>query len=197
VDLTTVPARKWRRQKSFLTPRLSLSARRNVALSFAVTGGMLPRASVAVDQAPADETDALAALALEYRSRSARFVSARAAAIPEAGTLDDARSAAADIVLWLHSRIYFTTMRALVGKAVTAAGRRDRGEEASLCAGETLVAIDRSRAALQQLPDVDDERRVLVALLDAIALGIGRRFPGAGGQKVTLGRVQEKSPLHF
>jgi hypothetical protein len=137
---------------------------------------MLPRTSAAVDLAPADESEALAALALEYRSRSARFVSVRTAAVAGAGTVDS-RLAAAHIVLWFHSRIYFTTMRALVGKAVTAAGRADRGEDASLCARVTLVAVARSRTALQQLPDDDDERQTLVRLLDAIARGIEERFP--------------------
>jgi hypothetical protein len=139
---------------------------------------MLSRATAAVDTPPADESDALAAMALEYRARSARFVSTRSAPVPEAGTLD-ARSAAADIVLWFHSRIYFTTTRALVGKALTAAGQPDRGEDASISAAQTLVAVDRSRAALQQLPDEGDERRALVALLDAIAGGIRERFPRA------------------
>lgn len=139
---------------------------------------MLTREPGAVEGAPTDELDALAGLALEYATRSVRFITARSAAVPAVGPMD-ARPAAAETVLWFHSRIYFTTTRALVGKALTAAGRLDRGEDASLCAGRTLVAIDRSRAALQQLPGEELERGALVALLDAIARGIEERFPRA------------------
>ncbi len=165
-----------------------------MVLAFAVTGGMPSPASAAVGKTPADECDALAALALEYRTRSVRFITARLAVVPEAGP-PEVRPAAAGIVLWFHSRIYFTTMRALVGKAVSAAGRPDRREDACVCAGETLVAVDRSRAALQQLPDGDDERRALVALLDAIARGIEERFPRPAQQKSRVSRIHPRETI--
>lgn len=146
---------------------------------------MLSRASGAVDKTPADDLDELAGLALAYRDRSARFINARLPAgqgPPKPGDVPGA----AETVLWLSSRIYFMTTRALVGKALAAGGGRERGEDASISAGQTLAAVDRSRAALQQLQGEDDERRALVALLDAIALGIGQRFAGTNRVTVTL-----------
>jgi hypothetical protein len=149
--------------------------------------GMLTRAPAAVEESPADDLDGLAGLALEYRARSVRFINGRPAVGQGAGPISGLE--AAETVLWFSSRIYFTTTRALVGKALTAAGQPNRSEDASLSAGQALVAVDRSRAALQQLQGEEDERRTLVALLDAIALGIGQRFPGTVRQKETLPRA--------
>jgi hypothetical protein len=146
---------------------------------------MLSRASAAGDEPPADDLDELAGLALQYKDRSARFINARPSAGQGPRKPGDVRGAA-ETVLWLSSRIYFMTTRALVGKALAAAGGRQRGEDASISAGQTLAAVDRSRAVLQQLQGEDDERQALVALLDAIALGIGQRFPGTNRVTVTL-----------
>ena len=121
---------------------MSRGARRNVALPFAVGGGMLSRASGAVDKTPADDLDELAGLALAYRDRSARFINARLPAgqgPPKPGDVPGA----AETVLWLSSRIYFMTTRALVGKALAAGGGRERGEDASISAG--LRPRDRAR----------------------------------------------------
>jgi hypothetical protein len=150
----------------------------NADAAFAVTQGVLPRAPAAVEEIQADDLDALAGLALDYRARSVRFITARAEAGHGIRQMDGALKAA-ETVLWFSSRIYFMTTRALVGKALTAAGQPHRDEEASISAGQTLVAVDRSREALQQLADTDDERRVLIALLDAIARGIEERFASA------------------
>ena len=135
---------------------------------------MLARAP-AIVRTPTEGQDPLAGLALEYSARSARFIAARSATAPAVGPTD-ARPAAAETVLWFHSRIYFTTTRALVGKALAAQGALDRREDANRCARQTLVAVDRSRAALEQFTEQDVERGALVALLDAIALGIEERF---------------------
>jgi hypothetical protein len=126
----------------------------------------------APDVAPDDR---LAAVALEYATRSMRFIATRSAAFRAGPT--ECRSPS-EIVLWFHSRIYFTTTRALVGKALASSGNQDRHKEAHICARQTLVAVDRSRAALATFAD-DDDRRTLEALLDAIALGIEKRFPQA------------------
>jgi hypothetical protein len=138
---------------------------------------MLARALVAANDAVRDESDALAGLALAYRARSARFVAAgpmAAAGVAPA----DGQTAAADIVWRFHSCIYFTTMRALVGKALADAGNSDRRDDANVWAGQALAAIEQSRAALQRLRDEGDEHRALVALLDAITRGIDERFSG-------------------
>ena len=133
-----------------------------------------PKAA-SVETRPTDDLDTLAGLALEYTTRSARFLTTRSAALIALRTRDPA----AEAVLWFHSRIYFLTTRALVGNALAAAGTTDREADASRCAAQTLVAADRSRAALRQLQGHDVERGVLVALLDAIARGIEERFPHA------------------
>src|SRR5688500_8381168 len=85
--------------------------------------------------------DALARLALDYATRSARLIKARSA---EQGPdwPADRRPTPAETVLWLHSRVYFKTMRALVGKALLAAGAADRFEDPRVCAKQAVIAID-------------------------------------------------------
>jgi hypothetical protein len=119
--------------------------------------------------------DALARLALDYTTRSVRFIKARSAEqIPD--WPGDLRPTPEETVLWFHSRIYFKTMRALVGKALIAAGAAERFEDPRVCAKQAVIAIDRSRAALRHLRGDDVERTALMELLDEIALGIEERF---------------------
>src|SRR5688572_15598843 len=99
-----------------------------------------------VETRPTDELDPLAGLALEYATRSVRFLATRSAAVA-ASSVD----AAAETILWLHSRIYFMTTRALVGDALAGNGGEVRREDANVCAEEVLVAVERSRAALAQI----------------------------------------------
>jgi hypothetical protein len=125
--------------------------------------------------APHASDEALARLALDYATRSVRFINARSADQISDWPVD-LRPTPAETVLWFHSRIYFKTMRALVGKALTAAAAADRFEDPRVCARQTLIAIARSRAALTHLRVDDVERTALVELLDEIALGIEERF---------------------
>jgi hypothetical protein len=120
--------------------------------------------------------DRLATLALHYATRSARLVRApRSAAM---GSAPPGRPTPAQVVLWFHSRVYFKTTRALVGKALADAGISHWRAEASICAGQALLAIARSRHVLERWPDADGECRDLIALLDAIADGLRDQFPG-------------------
>jgi hypothetical protein len=85
------------------------------------------------------------------------------------------------VVQWFHVRIYFKLTRALVAQANTEHGRLDRREDANGYARLTLVAIERSRAALVSLADpaATDGIHSLVRLLDDIERGIDGQFPGA------------------
>ena len=136
------------------------------------TGGMRAAKAATVETRPTDEPDPLAGLALEYTTRSVRFLTTRSAAL--AASPEDA---AAETILWLHSRIYFMTTRALVGDALAGNGSALRREDANVCAEEVLVAVERSRAALAQIRTPETECEALVTLLDGISSGMEARFP--------------------
>jgi hypothetical protein len=95
----------------------------------------------------------------------------------------------ADAILRFHTRIYFKTMRALVGYRLAAAGLAHRCADARSCAGQTLACVDRSQAALMRFHD-GDERRALAVQLDTIVRAIEARFPDAGA----VIRSRTKSP---
>jgi hypothetical protein len=98
-----------------------------------------------------------------------------------------------EVVLWHHLRIYLKLTRALVAKerlgepkARLALPRSDSGpdralEEINGSAKLTLVAVQRSRKALQQLRKsaAGDTASTLVALLDRLERGLDERFPTA------------------
>jgi hypothetical protein len=120
--------------------------------------------------------DMVVARALEYATRSIRFVEVETAVEPEGSP--GAGPTPAAVVLRFRSRIYFKTTRALVGRALTANGRPEWYADASTCATQALAGIARSGAALTQFPD-GAERAALLRLLDLVRLEIERRFPHA------------------
>jgi hypothetical protein len=122
-----------------------------------------------------DET--LVAIALEYRTRSARFVACNAPAVRPAA----ATPTPTDVILRFHSGIYFKTTRALVGRALAVAGMTSWRGGADACAAQVFAYAARSAEALSRLPD-GDERRALTALLEGLLLGLDRRFPEARGR---------------
>jgi hypothetical protein len=120
--------------------------------------------------------EALAAAALDYASRSGRFVEDLAMSSSTKTLL--APPSAGAIVLRFHSTIYFKTMRALVGRALTASGASARAADADACAAQVLSCGVRSREALMRYPP-GHERAGLILLLDEIEKGLAARFPAA------------------
>lgn len=123
-----------------------------------------------------DADQALATLALDYARRSPRYVERvrrRGAGVPRSRAL-----APADVILRHRSSIYFRTTRALVGRALAAAGRRAWANEAHSSAARAISCSLRSHDALGQYAQ-DEERDALVGLLDAVMRGLIDRFPAA------------------
>jgi hypothetical protein len=125
-------------------------------------------------------THPLAGLAWEYAIRAAQLLETAPAPAPATGPVR-ASPPPHEVVLWFHVRMYFRITRALVGQAHTEQGTLDRREDANGCAKLTLVAVERSRAALRALAGSTDEPgiRSLVALLDEIERNIDEQFPEA------------------
>jgi hypothetical protein len=120
--------------------------------------------------------DALVSVALDYATSSGGFVERCRASVPASS--QQAWPAPHDVVLRFRSRIYFKTTHALVGLALTASGTLRRRGDADACAARVLAYAARSRTALAQFPNGDD-RRALLAMLDAIVHGLEERFPDA------------------
>jgi hypothetical protein len=135
---------------------------------------------------PADVDDAgLVAMALEYRTRSVRFVQSCSPVCPRG-----AGAHPREVVLQFHSAIYFQTTRAVVGRALAASGMPSRREDALACAAQALISVRRSRLALLRFPD-GDERRSLVALLDRLSRRLDQGFPAAAA----AGRPAIEGPI--
>jgi hypothetical protein len=86
-----------------------------------------------------------------------------------------------EVVLWFHLRIYMKLTRALVTRERMRKRLTARREDAPGCAKLTLVAVERSRRALQQLRTGANASTVnpLLGCLDALERGIDERFPEA------------------
>ena len=86
-----------------------------------------------------------------------------------------------EVALWYHLRIYTKVTRAIITRERVMKGLPSRGEDAVGCAKLALVAVQRSRRALQQLRTDATASTVdqLVASLDQIERGIDERFPAA------------------
>src|SRR5688572_26056734 len=110
--------------KDFPSRRLTARKTSGCGAHLCNTGGMRAPKAGSVATSPPEELDPLAGLALEYTTRSVRFITTRSAAMA-ASSMD----AAAETVLWLHSRIYFMTTRALVGDALAGNGSDVRRED--------------------------------------------------------------------
>lgn len=148
----------------------------------------------AIDGSPTDELDAIAAggtraaelsttdplagLAEQYAMRASVFLG-RLASIQLPAPAHPTAPSPFDVVLWFHVRISLKVSRAIVGAALTAAGRLERTQDAEGCAKLALIAIDRSRRALLQLPGADDEIAKLLSTLNALDRGVRARFPRA------------------
>jgi hypothetical protein len=120
--------------------------------------------------------EALAAIALNYRTTSARLLDR--CRVSSSLTSINLRPAPFDVIDRFHSGIYFKTTRALVGRALAANGLADRRADADACAAQVFAYAARSADALSRIPD-GDERRALTTLLDVLLLGLDRRFPEA------------------
>ena len=122
----------------------------------------------------------LAGLALEYAVRAAQFLTTAAASAPATDPVPGIPPPY-EVVLWFHVRIYLKITRALVAQTNTDQGRLDRREDANGCARLTLVAVERSRAALVALAGPAGEEGIhpIVALLDGIERSIDEQFPEA------------------
>lgn len=125
-------------------------------------------------------THPLAGLAWEYAVRVAEVLRTVSPPVPGRGPVPT-QPPPHEVVLWFHVRIYFKITRALVAKANTEQGRLDRREDANGCAKLTLVAVERSRAALLALAGPTGEGSIhsLVALLDDMERSIDEQFPEA------------------
>lgn len=122
----------------------------------------------------ADET--VAAAALDYSRRSARFIATAALSSSRRVRARATSPPPPAIVLRFHSRIYFKVSRALVARAAAEAGNRSFAAEAAASAAQVLSCAARSRDALAQYaPSV--ERRSLIELLDEITREMEHRFP--------------------
>ena len=72
-----------------------------------------------------------------------------------------------DVVLWHHLRIYMKLVRALVSRSV---------DDANDCAKLVLVSIEKSRSALNALLPRQGAIGPLIAALEDLERGIGKRF---------------------
>ena len=86
-----------------------------------------------------------------------------------------------EVLLWFHLRIYLKLSRALVTRERVLKGLTARNEDAIGCAKLTLVAVQRSRKALQQLRTEATAATAdpLLGCLDTIERGVDERFPTA------------------
>jgi len=125
-------------------------------------------------------THTLANLAMEYAIRAAQFLTTAAAPEPATDPVPGSPPPY-EVVQWFHVRIYLKITRALVAQRNTEQGRLDRREDANGCARLTLVAVERSRAALLALAAPAGEVGIhsLIALLDGIEQSIDEQFPEA------------------
>jgi len=127
---------------------------------------------------PADE--GLLLLASQY-AVGAGFLLTKAGWRPPASGTFGRSPGPQDVLAWYHQ---FLAMRA--SRALVAAARADRGipgerEDAEGSAKIALIAIDRSRAALERMAGGRHGRicRHLVGMLDKLATGLEVRIPGA------------------
>jgi len=121
-------------------------------------------------------SDPLAETAWEYSVSAAVFLTPFMPQVARARS-PAGQPGAAEIVAWHHLRIYMRVFRALVARE-----RRGASDEDAMgCAKAVLVAIKRSRAALQALRSKAGGETIdaLVSKLDAIERGLDERFPRA------------------
>jgi hypothetical protein len=85
------------------------------------------------------------------------------------------------VVLWYHARIHMRVCRALVARERQARGLRVTPDDALGSAKFVLVAIERSRRALQPLrtPANHDKITRAIALLNDLERGLDERFADA------------------
>jgi hypothetical protein len=119
--------------------------------------------------------DALAGVALEYATRSGRFVEGPAPSMRAPASSN--RPLAFETIWRFHSAIYAKTARALVGGTLAAGGMPAWYDDAIGSAVRVFAYAARSRPALAAVPE--SERRVLLSLLDRVVQGLEQHFPAA------------------
>ncbi len=165
-----------RRRESPASVRLEWLPDQHLAGPVPETHATLPERALAMD-IDIESDEALAGAALTYAARSARFVNAtRPPVAADAGA--KASPAPRDVVLRFHTTVYARTVRALVGRALTAAGREAWAAEADACAAQALSCAARSREALTRYPE-SEGRTGLILLLEEIVQQLAGRFPAA------------------
>ena len=123
--------------------------------------------------------DPLAGAALEY----ARQISIGFAPIAELvanAPIRRSGPAPEEVLLWYHVRIYFRLVRALVAREGRGPGR-NHTEDANGSAKLVLIAIQKSRAAIDQMQahEPADDFTDLMSRLITLERGIEERFPDA------------------
>ena len=119
--------------------------------------------------------DALAGVALEYATRSGRFVEGPAPS--RRAPASTHRPPAFETIWRFHSAIYAKTARALVAGSLAASGMPAWYDDAIRSAARVFAYAARSRPALTAVPE--SERRVLLSLLDRVVQGLEQHFPAA------------------
>ena len=165
-----------RRRDAPASVRLELLPHQHLAGPVPETHLTLPDHARAMD-IDIESDEALAGAALTYAARSARFVNATG---PPLAARVSAKTSPApgDIILRFHTMVYARTVRALVGRVLTAAGSRAWAAEADACAAQALSCAARSREALTRYPETERRAR-LILLLDDIVRQLAGRFPAA------------------
>jgi hypothetical protein len=131
------------------------------------------------DQSAMSTADPLAGVALAYATHVAGAVIFDH--LPPARKPAGWMPSPHEVLRWHHVRIYLRLVRALVARARMAGGLPIAPDDPAGSAKYVLVAIARSRAALERLrgaagTDAIDKAR---ALLDEIEHGVDERFPEA------------------
>ena len=126
----------------------------------------------------AARADALVAVALDYATRSGRFVEGRSVEGRTSSRRATSRTGLAphDVIRRFHSGIYAKTTRALVGATLAAGGMQAWHGDAIGSAARVFAYAARSRAALALLADAADGR-ALELLLEGLVRGLEGQFP--------------------